>query len=71
MRKLICVLFYLVDICIAHAQPEAFPSTYEAPAGQVLFVNATILTGDGRLDETDLYIAEGQIQWIGQGDDRF
>ena len=70
MRKLICVLFTSLISVATHAQPEAFPSTYEAPEGQpVLFKNATILTGDGRrLDETDLYIAEGQIQWIGQGD---
>ena len=34
-----------------------------------MFKNATILTGDGRrLDETDLYIAEGQIQWVGEGE---
>jgi imidazolonepropionase-like amidohydrolase len=52
------------------AQPEAFPSTYQAPPGPpVLFKNATILTGDGRrLDETDLYIADGQIQWVGAGE---
>ena len=54
----------------AQAQPEAFPSTYAPPEGQpVLFKNATILTGDGRrLDEADLYIAESQIQWVGEGD---
>ena len=47
----------------AHAQPEAFPSTYAAPPAQpTLFKNATILTGDGqRFDSTDLYIEEGRI----------
>ena len=69
MRNLICVLVTLLLSVAARAQPEAFPSTYAAPAGQpVLFKNATILTGDGRrLDQTDLYIAEGQIQWVGEG----
>ncbi|GIS24697.1 MAG: hypothetical protein CM15mP125_3840 [Gammaproteobacteria bacterium] len=69
MRHLICVLVALLASLAVRAQPEAFPSTYVAPAGQpVLFKNATILTGDGRrLDETDLYVAEGRIQWVGEG----
>ena len=55
---------------VLHAQPEAFPSTYAAPSGApVLFKNVTILTGDGRrLDATNLYIANGQIQWVGTGE---
>ena len=70
MRHLICVLVALLASLAARAQPETFPSTYVAPAGQpVLFKNATILTGDGRrLDETDLYVAEGRIQWVGKGE---
>ena len=70
MRHLICVLVALLASLAVRAQPEAFPSTYVAPAGQpVLFKNATILTGDGRrLDETDLYVAEGRIQWVGKGE---
>ena len=70
MRHFICVLVALLAPLAARAQPEAFPSTYLAPAGQpVLFKNATILTGDGRrLDETDLYVAEGRIQWVGKGE---
>ena len=54
----------------ALGQPEAFPSTYAAPPAQpTLFKNATILTGDGqRFDSTDLYIEEGRISWVGQGD---
>ena len=70
MRKIICVLVTLLMSVAAQAQPEAFPSTYAPPGGQpVLFKNATILTGDGRrLDEADLYIAEGQIQWVGEGE---
>ena len=70
MRKIICVLVTLLMSVAAQAQPEAFPSTYAPPEGQpVLFKNATILTGDGRrLDEADLYIAERQIQWVGEGE---
>jgi imidazolonepropionase-like amidohydrolase len=70
MRNLICVLVTLLISTATQAQPEAFPSTYAAPAGKpVLFKNATILNGDGRrLDETDLYIAKGQIQWVGEGE---
>ena len=70
MRHLICVVVALLASLAARAQPEAFLSTYVAPAGQpVLFKNATILTGDGRrLDETDLYVAEGRIQWVGKGE---
>jgi len=70
MRHLICVLVALLESLAARAQPETFPSTYVAPAGQpVLFKNATILTGDGRrLDETDLYIAEGRLKWVGKGE---
>ncbi len=70
MHKPICILVTLLISVAAHSQPETFPSTYAAPLGQpVLFKNATILTGDGRrFNETDLYIAEGQIQWIGEGE---
>ena len=70
MRDLVCVLVILLISLAAQAQPEAFPSTYVAPTGQpVLFINATILTGDGRrLDETDLYNANSQIKWVGEGE---
>ena len=70
MRRLFFALTMLLIPMAIQAQPEAFPSTYQAPPGPpVLFKNATILTGDGRrLDETDLYIADGQIQWVGAGE---
>jgi imidazolonepropionase-like amidohydrolase len=53
----------------AMAEPP-FPSTYEAiSASPTLLRNATVLTGDGeRLDDTDLLIANGVIQWLGSGD---
>ena len=53
----------------AMAEPP-FPSTYEAiSASPALLRNATVLTGDGqRLDNTDLLIADGIIQWLGSGE---
>ena len=52
----------------AHA--EAFPSTYNAPtAAPILLTNATVLDGTGkRLDNTDIYLANGEISWVGTGD---
>ena len=49
---------------------EPFPSTYQAaPSEPTLIKNATILTGDGgRMDGASLYMANGQIQWLGEGD---
>ena len=49
---------------------EPFPSTYQAaPSEPTLIKNATILTGDGgRMDGASLYMANGQIQWVGEGD---
>ena len=59
MRKLICILVTLLISVAVQAQPEAFPSTYGAPAGQpVLFKNATILTGDGRRLGREVLVAE-------------
>lgn len=70
MPVFLVLLITLFGCTAAYAQPEAFPSTYTAPPAQpTLFKNATILTGDGRrLDSTDLYIEEGRISWVGQGD---
>ena len=52
----------------AHA--EAFPSTYNAPAAApTLLTNATLLDGTGkRLDNTDIYLSNGEISWVGTGD---
>ena len=63
----ILLLFALASPAIAE---PPFPSTYEAiSAGPALLRNATVLTGDGqRLENTDLLIAEGIIQWLGSGD---
>jgi len=45
-----------------------YPSTYQAmPSQPTLFTNATILTGTGqRLDDADIYIAEGKVQQVGK-----
>jgi imidazolonepropionase-like amidohydrolase len=47
---------------------EAFASTYAArPSEPLLIVGATLLTGDGaRLDEAQIYIADGLIQGVGR-----
>jgi imidazolonepropionase-like amidohydrolase len=37
----------------------------------MLITNATVLTGDGqRLDDTSVYVADGRIQWVGDGETR-
>lgn len=64
-RILTALATFLTPLALA----DVFPSTY-APhsAHPVLFLNATVLTGDGkRLDNADLYISDGQIKWIGEG----
>lgn len=49
---------------------EPFPSTYEPlPSSPTLITGATILTGDGgRIDDGDLLISNGIVQWVGSGD---
>jgi imidazolonepropionase-like amidohydrolase len=50
-----------------HAEP--FPSTYQAiPSPPTLIRNATLLIGNGeRLDNANIYLANGEIQWVGDG----
>jgi len=62
---LISLSLFMSNLVLA----EAFPSTYQArPSTPVLFINATILTGDGeRLEQADLYVSDGQVKWIGEG----
>lgn len=49
---------------------EPFPSTYAPlPSSPTLITGATILTGDGgRIDDGDLLISNGIVQWVGSGD---
>ena len=61
----------VVCACIAlKVQAEAFPSAYAAPAGPpILLTNATILDGAGaRYDNTNLYLSDGKVMWIGSGE---
>ena len=70
MLKRLAVICALLFFCPALALSEAFPSTYAAKASApVVFRNATLLTGDGqRLDNADIYIANGAVQWLGEGE---
>ncbi|MDO8860550.1 amidohydrolase [Haliea sp. E1-2-M8] len=63
----ISILFFLSSVAIAEVP---FPSTYEPVSNSpTLLRNATILTGDGqRLENTDLLLADGTIQWLGSGE---
>ncbi len=58
----------LLASAIAFAEP--FPSTYQpSPSQPTLIRNATVLIGNGeRLDGTDVYLADGKVQWIGAGE---
>jgi imidazolonepropionase-like amidohydrolase len=68
------VLKRLFGLALLAALPalaaEPYPSTYEPPeAPPTLFTHATVLTGTGqRLDDTDVYVADGRIQWVGEGE---
>lgn len=52
------------------ATAEPFPSTYTVPPGPpILITNATLLDGlGGKMEGTDIYLAEGKIAWIGTGE---
>jgi len=65
LSQLAVALLFSVTVTAA-----PFPSTYKPlPRSPLLITNATILTGDGqRINEGDLLIADGVIQWIGEGD---
>jgi imidazolonepropionase-like amidohydrolase len=67
IRKLLAGTAALVALA---AVAEPFPSTYVPPsAAPLLIEHATVLTGDGgRLDDTSVYVADGVIQWLGEGE---
>ncbi len=60
-------LALLTVVPVVTADP--FPSTYEPLASTpTLITGATVLTGTGeRLDGASVYLAEGRIQWVGEG----
>mgnify|MGYP005989835773 FL=1 len=69
LKQACAALVLLVTSCTLQAA-TAFPSTYTPVASQpTLLRNATVLTGDGqRLEQADLLMAAGKIEWVGQGD---
>lgn len=70
MRNVLSLSAVLVVFMSPVSWADVFPSTYAPPdARPVLFENATILSGDGgRSDGTNLYIQDGRIGWVGDGD---
>ncbi len=70
MRNALSLSAVLVVFMSPVSRADVFPSTYAPPdARPVLFENATILSGDGgRSDGTNLYIQDGRIGWVGDGD---
>ncbi len=70
MRNVLSLSAVLVVFMSPASWADVFPSTYAPPdARPVLFENATILSGDGgRSDGTNLYIQDGRIGWVGDGD---
>ncbi len=70
MRNALSLSAVLVVFMSPVSWADVFPSTYAPPdARPVLFENATILSGDGgRSDGTNLYIRDGRIAWVGEGD---
>ncbi len=70
MRNALTLSAVLVVFMSPVSWADVFPSTYAPPdARPVLFENATILSGDGgRSDHTNLYIQDGRIAWVGDGD---
>lgn len=70
MRSPLSLSAVLVVFMSSVSRADVFPSTYTPPdARPVLFENATILSGDGgRSDDTNLYIQDGRIAWLGDGE---
>lgn len=63
------LLWLLAAASVTAVAESSYPSTYQAlPSEPVLIQHATILTGDGkRLDDANLLLANGTIQWVGEG----
>lgn len=70
MRNALSLSAVLVVFMSPVSWADVFPSTYAPPdARPILFENATILSGDGgRSDGTKLYIQDGRIAWVGDGE---
>jgi imidazolonepropionase-like amidohydrolase len=70
MLKYVPLVTLLFCFLAGRTYAEAFPSTYSAPsASPILLTNATVLDGTGkRLDNTDIYLANGTVVWVGSGE---
>ena len=70
MLKYVPLVTLLFCFLAGRAYAEAFPSTYSAPsASPILLTNATVLDGTGkRLNNTDIYLANGTVVWVGSGE---
>ena len=70
MLKYVPLVTLLFCFLAGRTYAEAFPSTYSAPsASPILLSNATVLDGTGkRLDNTDIYLANGTVVWVGSGE---
>lgn len=70
MLKSLSIGALLCLMLAAKVHAEAFPSTYSAPkTAPTLLTNATLLDGTGkRLENADIYLANGEISWLGAGD---
>jgi len=70
MLKYVPLVTLLFCFLAGRTYAEAFPSTYSAPsASPILLTNATVLDGTGkRLDNTDIYLANGAVVWVGLGE---
>ena len=69
-RFLLALLPALLTLPADRVRADDYPSTYTPlPSEPTLITHATILTGTGqRLDDASLFIADGKIVFVGEGD---
>jgi len=69
-KFLLALLPALLALPVGSAWADDYPSTYAPlPSQPTLITHATILTGAGqRLDDASLYLADGKIVFVGQGE---
>jgi len=69
-KILLALLPALLTFPVDRVQADDYPSTYTPlPSEPTLITHATILTGTGkRLDDASLFISDGKIVFVGQGD---
>jgi imidazolonepropionase-like amidohydrolase len=69
-KFLLALLPALLTLPADRVRADDYPSTYAPlPSAPTLITHATILTGTGqRLDDASLFIADGKIVFVGEGD---